>query len=281
MVSYKIYGTEAGVGTATSEGEPAGYKITLTVDDTPVPVYIGDRKLLPDEYADFSAQKIYRCYNELVLTGTEDNLYFYGMFEGAIAFYLDLPANEKSVTGTPYLSSNYYTTVYVDKPSTDKTCRYRYYGSTGKWSLGRIYIFDNDYTSLADYKEHLVELYNAGTPLKITYLLKDAPVPTDPPAALPAITASGETTITTSEILGDIELTGNWQALMGSTEGESIDIGFTVDAEEYIAFVTVDDDPSIQVTDTITMPSSADSFTLQVVAWGREQYTETVYNALS
>lgn len=105
--------------------------------------------------------------------------------------------------------------------------------------------------------------------------------PTDPPVPLPAITASGETTITTTETLGDVELTGDWTAIMGSTEDESIDIGFTVDAEEYIAFVTVDDGPSIQVSDTITMPSSADSFSLEVVAWGREQYTDTVYNALS
>ena len=111
--------------------------------------------------------------------------------------------------------------------------------------------------------------------------IEDYLVPTDPPAPLPAIpTYKGENTLSSTETLGDIELTGDWLAIMGSTEDESIDIGFTVDAEEYIAFATIDG-PSIQVSDTITMPSSASSFTLQVVSWGREQYTDTVYNALS
>lgn len=112
--------------------------------------------------------------------------------------------------------------------------------------------------------------------------IEDYLVPTDPPVPLPAInTYKGENTLSSTETLGDIELTGDWLAIMGSTEDESIDIGFTVDAEDYIAFVTVDDGPSIQVSDTITMPSSADSFSLEVVAWGRERYTDTVYNALS
>lgn len=114
------------------------------------------------------------------------------------------------------------------------------------------------------------------------YKLQDGELtPTDPPVSLPTITATGETTISSTETLGDVELTGEWSAIMGSTEAESIDIGFTVVADEYIAFVTVDDGPSIQVSDTITMPSSADSFTLDAVAWGRERYTDTVYNALS
>lgn len=112
--------------------------------------------------------------------------------------------------------------------------------------------------------------------------MNDYLVPTVPPVPFPTLyTYDGENTITSTETLGDVELTGEWTAIMGSTEDESIDIEFTVDAEEYIAFVTVDDDPSIQVSDTITMPASAGSFTLQVVSWGREQYTDTVYNALS
>lgn len=116
---------------------------------------------------------------------------------------------------------------------------------------------------------------------KIYKLQEGVLTPTDPPLPFPTITVSEETTITTTETLGDVEFTGDWLAIMGSTEAESIDIGFTVDADEFIAFVTVDDDPQIQVTDTITMPSSAGCFTLQVVSWGREQYTETVYSALS
>lgn len=112
--------------------------------------------------------------------------------------------------------------------------------------------------------------------------MEDYLLPTNPPLPLPSIiTYDGENTITSTETLGDVEFTGEWAAIMGSTEDESIDIGFTVDAEEYIAFVTVDDGPSIQVSDTITMPSSADSFSLEVVSWGRERYTETVYSALS
>lgn len=116
---------------------------------------------------------------------------------------------------------------------------------------------------------------------KIYKLQEGVLSPTDPPVSFPAITVSGETTITTTETLGDVEFTGDWTAIMGSTEQTELEIGLTVDADSYIAMLTIDNDPTIQVFDTFTMPSSAGSFTLQVVSWGREQYTDTVYNALT
>lgn len=116
---------------------------------------------------------------------------------------------------------------------------------------------------------------------KIYKLQEGVLTPTDPPTPFPSIiTYDGKNTISSTETLGDVELTGEWTAIMGSTEEESIDIDFTVDADSFIAFVTVDDSTK-QVFDTITMPSSAGSFTLHVVSWGREPYTDTVYNALS
>lgn len=202
---------------------PYGYQIPLTVtsgaQSITIPVCIGSTKLGAEEYVDYQEQKIYRCYGEVTLKGDEKNLYYYGAFEGAQTFYLVLPDNEVSVTGTPYLSCNYYSTVYIESPAVNKTCRYRWYGSIGKWSLGRIYMFDNDYTNLSDFRAHLADLYNNGVPLKISYLLKDAPIPTDPPVPLPAInTYSGENTLSSTETIEQAEITGTIKAKENENE---------------------------------------------------------------
>lgn len=213
LTDYKLYGTAEGAGVETESGEPTGYKLPLTItsgaQSQDIPIYIGDTKLGAEEYVDYGEQKIYRCYGELTLKGDEENLYYFGTFIETQTFYIDLPDNYKNViiTSTPHLNCNYYSTTYIVEPSVNKTCRYR--RTAEAWNLDRIYLFDNDYTNLSDYRAHLAELYNNGVPLKISYLLKDAPVPTDPPVALPELsTYQGGNTLSCSEGLGEVSITG-------------------------------------------------------------------------
>jgi hypothetical protein len=178
--------------------------VTSNGTTTDYPIYIGDSQLMEGEYVDYETGKIWRQYGELTLKGNEDNLYYYGVFEGANAFYIDLPDNQQLVTGFPYLWCNHYVVAKQIIPALDKSCRYQ---NTNKvldvWNISRIYFFDNDYASLSEYRAHLTELYNANTPLKIRYLLKDAPVPTDPPVPFPdIILPQGEVII---DIEGDIK----------------------------------------------------------------------------
>ena len=76
LTDYRIYGTESGAGVQTESGEPAGYKIPLTVtsgqQSTDYDLFIGDTKLGAEEYIDFAEQKIYRT----ILLTTHDNKAF-------------------------------------------------------------------------------------------------------------------------------------------------------------------------------------------------------------
>lgn len=64
LIDYRIYGADGGVGVATVSGEPAGYKLSMTVGDgntaQTVPVYIGENQLGEDEYVSYGEQKIYK-----------------------------------------------------------------------------------------------------------------------------------------------------------------------------------------------------------------------------
>lgn len=64
LTNYQVYGTVAGIGMATESGEPTGYKITLTNSDGTTTdnynLYIGDSKLINEEYIDYKEQKIYK-----------------------------------------------------------------------------------------------------------------------------------------------------------------------------------------------------------------------------
>ena len=192
--------------TAPSSYIPHGYKLPITVTSngitTDYPVYIGDSKLGEEEYVDYDSGKVWKRYGELTLKGDETNLYYYGNFHGVQAFYIELPDNYQlfNIDSTPYLSCNYYSATYIVEPAENKVCRYQRAVGAFYWNIGRIYMFDNDYTNLTDFKAHLAELYNNGAPLKISYLLKDAPVPTDPPVPLPDIALpQGEVTIDIDE----------------------------------------------------------------------------------
>lgn len=64
LLGYKIYGTADEAGVQTESGEPAGYKIPLTVtsgtESKTADIFIGDSKLGEAEYVDYGEQKIYK-----------------------------------------------------------------------------------------------------------------------------------------------------------------------------------------------------------------------------
>ena len=64
LKNYRIYGTSAGSGTPTESGEPAGYKIPISISDgtntSNYDLFIGDTKLGEEEYLDYAEQKIYK-----------------------------------------------------------------------------------------------------------------------------------------------------------------------------------------------------------------------------
>ena len=181
--------------------------------ETSYNLYIGDSKLGEEEYLDYGEQKVYRFYSELTLKGDEENLYYYGTYEGVQTFYLELPNNVKYIAATdaPHLHCNYYSATYKISPTVSKTCRYRQTTNESQivWDLSRIYMFDDDYTNLSDFKAHLAELYNNDAPLKISYLSKNAPIPTDPPLSFPALsTYKGENTLSSEETVGEVTIKG-------------------------------------------------------------------------
>ena len=73
LTDYRIYGTSEGEGVATESGEPAGYKIPISLtggtNTSNYDLFLGDGKLYEDEYLDFGEQKIYRT----ILLTTHDN----------------------------------------------------------------------------------------------------------------------------------------------------------------------------------------------------------------
>ena len=288
-VTYKIYGTSAGAGVNTEnlwDGEYSAVGIFKANGD------IGtNADYRVSDYVEIEGAITYSLTSDIAMpTRTMYPVVWYNENKSVLrtASVESIPGNGKydfsyeAVPNAKYVRFNYRvsdTDIMLTSGST-APASYIPYGyqipltvTRGEQSQDIAIYIGSTNLGESEYVD-----YESG---KIYKLQEGELTPTDPPVSLPSITASGETTITTTESLGDVELTGDWTAIMGSTQAESIDIGFTVDAEEYIAFVTVDDGPSIQVSDTITMPSSADSFSLEVVAWGREQYTDTVYNALS
>lgn len=70
LADYRVYGASGGVGDETESGEPAGYKVPISVSDgttsATTPIYIGGTALGEDEYIDYGAGKIYRTTKNIM-----------------------------------------------------------------------------------------------------------------------------------------------------------------------------------------------------------------------
>ena len=74
LKNYRIHGTSAGSGTPTESGEPAGYKIPISLESreqqSNYDLYIGSTKLGEEEFVDYGEQKVYKDVSG-VLTPTD------------------------------------------------------------------------------------------------------------------------------------------------------------------------------------------------------------------
>ena len=164
----------------------------IPYSNTATPIYIGVDPLDANgryaDYVDYQSQKIKRWIKTCIFDGTET----YIMVSNNPGIYM-LPINDhiNNDSSIAY-SSNYYTwwkwigngAQYAGAP--DK--------SLFAFTNFGIYIKDTDYLTREDFKNHVKALYNAGTPLTITYVTR-AYYNTNPPVPLPAIPTVDSTNI--------------------------------------------------------------------------------------
>lgn len=203
LLDYRIYGASGGVGEPAESGEPADYKLPMTVANgntaQTVPVYIGENQLDSVEgvsdYIDKSRGKIVRMIGEYTFTGDEafDVYGFNACYTvsaifplaeskgGAITMQCDHPTFAAVVnSGLGYWAS---------LKCADNACNFRV--NTSQIVLRST----SNFETVAECKAYLKAQYNNGTPVKISYWLK-TPIEEDPPVPFPEIpTIDGETVI--------------------------------------------------------------------------------------
>lgn len=133
-------------GSTALSYEPYGYKIPILCGDVTTPVFLGDVQ---------STRKI----GKLVLTGKED----WGAPTETLTHRFSLNTG-KSLIASDGLSSH-----YMFNFKSDNTYTHYYINSQGY-----LYLFDLDYTSVADFKAYLANQYAAGTPVIVWYVLSTA-----------------------------------------------------------------------------------------------------------
>jgi hypothetical protein len=284
LIDYRIYGTSMGAGVETESGEPAGYKLPLTVESgaqsQDIPIYIGSTKLGEEEYVDYGEQKVWkrteikglseplcgisdrndtldlstgtltRRIKRLVLTGTDADGEMSVTAQG-IVYTTPIPTLKN--VGSAFCTHFKYINQSQSSNMPDNSF-------TTRGGAGRSLWFKTDFTTVADFQSYLATQYASGTPVTVWYVLVDSetstiPVPsgltgtiegyliqdgtptpetpiyptangvkqpdgtytiqsaylrpTDPPVSLPAIlTYQGENTLSSTETLGEVEITG-------------------------------------------------------------------------
>lgn len=200
-------------GSTTLPYEPYGYKLPLTVtsgaDSKDTDIFIGDSKLGADDFLDFEMQKIITNIETIVFTGTESSWRYYGKVNDHNAFYYDCSSSE-ALEEFKYLYCNKYETTILPSSSDTKnsTIRYQYISRDSAWNINRIYIFDDRFGNIVDFKDYLQSLYSTGDPLIITRQTATSESK-DPPLLLPAIeTFNGTNTLDSTETLGQVIITG-------------------------------------------------------------------------
>ena len=194
LADYRIYGASGGVG--DDSGTEYGYVIPISVSDgttsTTTPIIIGYDPLNANDeyvdYVDYQSQKIKRRIKTLIFDGSET---FTPISQYPGVYTLPINDHINNDWNIAY-SSNYFTWWqwitsgggYGAAP--DKSLfGFRNFG---------LYIKDTDYASAADFKNHVKELYDAGTPLTATYVTREY-YDTDPPVPLPALPTCDGTNI--------------------------------------------------------------------------------------
>lgn len=195
LADYRVYGAAGGVG--DDSGTAYGYVVPMSVSDgttsTTISIYIGDDPLNANgdyvDYVDYQSQKIKRRIKTCIFDGSENFI----SVSNKTGCY-QLPINDH-INNDWYIvySSNYYTWwQWISNGSQYDTASDK--SLFGFYNYG-IYIKDVDYLTSNDFKNHVKELYDAGTPLTVTYVTREY-YDTDPPVPFPALPTADGTTIT-------------------------------------------------------------------------------------
>lgn len=189
--------------------EPYGYKLRLTTtsgtESKTANIYIGDSKLYEHDIIDSSEQKIFTNTVTTVFNGTENWQYF-GIYGGHHTFYYDYGASDKR--RFIFLICNKYTTTFVSSEEETKNNTIRYQASISLWNINRVYIFDDRFNNVADFKENLEQLYLSNDPLIIIKQDRNTRE-IIAPALFPVIeTFNGTNTLDSTEMLGEVTIKG-------------------------------------------------------------------------
>ena len=133
--------------------EPHGYKLDIKSGNTTTPVYLGEVQ---------STRKI----KKLVLDGTED---WKSPLSDNTRFYLDTITSD-------YLRANslitYMCTHYIPyEQTTSASLVPNLFTSMSSGAAQRLYISDNNFTTVEDFKTYLAQQYANGTPVTVWYVL--------------------------------------------------------------------------------------------------------------
>ena len=133
--------------------EPYGYKIPISSANTTTPVYLGDVETT-------------RRVKKLVLTGEETSWY---TSKGFIYNDTIQPDYLRS-TAITLICSHYKAIAGVSEGLQVSNGQCALYKLAG---IQRLYIKDNNYTSIDDFKSYLAAQYAAGTPVTVWYVLTE------------------------------------------------------------------------------------------------------------
>lgn len=238
LTDYRIYGTSDGAGVETESGEPTGYKLPLTITSGAqlqnAPIYIGDTKLGAEEYVDYEEQKIYKKtenyfpYGNVgefkfgakakIISDGKGNYIMNGKVTADLASSIipldrafEFPENGFFYLGNPVSARNMRIMFY------DENYNYLgFYSIDGAWriisdlpTIPPIFAIGFGTNSVADYS--LNDYTTSPMFSKTGDLTQYVPYfnPTDPPVALPELsTYQGENTLSCSEELGKVSITG-------------------------------------------------------------------------
>ena len=221
LTDFTIYGTAEGAGVQTESGEPAGFKIPLTVTsgqntDT-YPIYIGSTKLGAEEYVDYQEQKVYkRTVNYFTEEGS-------GLVQvnslGILRFgksFKNFSAGTYTCSFTRTGSGNFYISTRIGTTYSD-IARINYPAASTTFTL------NDDVDELILRTAYTADIGWDHTSFSYIMLVPGSTVPetfipyfqpTDPPSPLLSITAyQGENTLSSTETVGNVTIKGKIKAV--------------------------------------------------------------------
>lgn len=186
--------------------EPYGVKLPLTLAGQTSPIYLSEPIRKIGEYADSVASDgtVTRRIKKLVLTGTE----YWLKIQAVKVFYI-IVDDAVRTNGIVTTLCTHYNGVENTSSSFNMSNKTVAFQSTST----RLYIRDNNYEDVTDFKTYLQQQYAAGTPVTVWYVLA---TPTTETITAPTLTpAKGANTLTVDTTLppSGVSITGQIKAI--------------------------------------------------------------------